>query len=206
MINQNENKKRRAGYPLLVHSRPFQCVWLFFYFQGVVSRTDLQQYSMGSCWLLAIQIDAAINPGNSGGPALNKEKQCVGIAFQSLKDGDTENIGYIIPSEVRQHKESHEILRKREGSCWAQCLPKGTPGGTAAAAPELLLEGYMPISCLLLFSILHLAFMNLELLSCVWAGGGALSGRLSAPQEIHGVRGLRIYLAETGKSVHEKRP
>ncbi|CDJ40717.1 trypsin, putative [Eimeria tenella] len=71
--------------------------------QGVVSRTDLQQYSMGSCWLLAIQIDAAINPGNSGGPALNKEKQCVGIAFQSLKDGDTENIGYIIPSEVVVH-------------------------------------------------------------------------------------------------------
>lgn len=66
----------------------------------MVSRTDLQQYSMGSCWLLAIQIDAAINPGNSGGPALNKDKQCVGIAFQSLKDGDTENIGYIIPSEV----------------------------------------------------------------------------------------------------------
>ncbi|OEH75383.1 putative trypsin [Cyclospora cayetanensis] len=64
---------------------------------------DLQQYSMGSCWLLAIQIDAAINPGNSGGPALNKEKQCVGIAFQSLKDGDTENIGYIIPSEVVVH-------------------------------------------------------------------------------------------------------
>ncbi|KAL8440135.1 hypothetical protein Efla_005254 [Eimeria flavescens] len=71
--------------------------------QGVVSRTDLQQYSMGSCWLLAIQIDAAINPGNSGGPALNKDKQCVGIAFQSLKDGDTENIGYIIPSEVVMH-------------------------------------------------------------------------------------------------------
>lgn len=58
---------------------------------------------MGSCWLLAIQIDAAINPGNSGGPALNKDKQCVGIAFQSLKDGDTENIGYIIPSEVSMY-------------------------------------------------------------------------------------------------------
>lgn len=61
---------------------------------------DLQQYSLGSCSLLAIQIDAAINPGNSGGPALNKHRQCVGIAFQSLKDGETENIGYIIPSEV----------------------------------------------------------------------------------------------------------
>ncbi|PFH31381.1 trypsin domain-containing protein [Besnoitia besnoiti] len=71
--------------------------------QGVVSRTDLQQYSLGSCSLLAIQIDAAINPGNSGGPALNRHSQCVGIAFQSLKDGETENIGYIIPSEVVGH-------------------------------------------------------------------------------------------------------
>ncbi|CBZ56391.1 hypothetical protein NCLIV_068150 [Neospora caninum Liverpool] len=71
--------------------------------QGVVSRTDLQQYCLGSCSLLAIQIDAAINPGNSGGPALNRDSQCVGIAFQSLKDGDTENIGYIIPSEVVGH-------------------------------------------------------------------------------------------------------
>ncbi|KEP62220.1 UNVERIFIED_CONTAM: trypsin domain-containing protein [Hammondia hammondi] len=71
--------------------------------QGVVSRADLQQYCLGSCSLLAIQIDAAINPGNSGGPALNRSSQCVGIAFQSLKDGDTENIGYIIPSEVVSH-------------------------------------------------------------------------------------------------------
>eukprot|EP00914_Ancora_sagittata_P008706 GHVO01016874.1.p1 GENE.GHVO01016874.1~~GHVO01016874.1.p1 ORF type:complete len:381 (+),score=64.51 GHVO01016874.1:274-1416(+) len=71
--------------------------------QGVVSRIDLQQYSMGSSLLLAIQIDAAINPGNSGGPALNNNGQCVGIAFQVLKDGDTENIGYIIPSEVASH-------------------------------------------------------------------------------------------------------
>lgn len=66
---------------------------------------DLQQYSLGSCSLLAIQIDAAINPGNSGGPALNKHRQCVGIAFQSLKDGETENIGYIIPSEVSRDGE-----------------------------------------------------------------------------------------------------
>ena len=31
--------------------------------------------------------------GNSGGPAFNHRGECVGIAFQSLKDGDTENIG-----------------------------------------------------------------------------------------------------------------
>ncbi|KAF8822254.1 trypsin domain-containing protein [Cardiosporidium cionae] len=71
--------------------------------QGVVSRIDFQRYTVGSCNLLAIQIDAAINGGNSGGPALNRDKECVGIAFQSLKDSDTENIGYIIPCEVVFH-------------------------------------------------------------------------------------------------------
>jgi len=60
----------------------------------------------GCCELLAVQIDAAINPGNSGGPAFglgSDGHECVGIAFQSLKDGQTENIGYIIPTEVAQH-------------------------------------------------------------------------------------------------------
>lgn len=71
--------------------------------QGVVSRIDLQPYRHGLGSLLAIQIDAAINPGNSGGPALDARQQCVGIAFQSLKDGDTENIGYVIPAEVIEH-------------------------------------------------------------------------------------------------------
>ena len=71
--------------------------------QGVVSRVDLQEYSHGANRLLAIQIDAAINPGNSGGPALDSSRRCVGVAFQSLKDGETENIGYIIPTEIVRH-------------------------------------------------------------------------------------------------------
>jgi len=71
--------------------------------QGVVSRIDMQEYVHGCCELLAIQIDAAINPGNSGGPAFNDTHECVGVAFQSLKDGQTENIGYIIPTEVVMH-------------------------------------------------------------------------------------------------------
>lgn len=71
--------------------------------QGVVSRIEMQPYRHGLGSLLAIQIDAAINPGNSGGPALNSRKQCVGVAFQSLKDGETENIGYVIPAEVIEH-------------------------------------------------------------------------------------------------------
>ena len=53
--------------------------------------------------LLGVQIDAAINAGNSGGPVLNEEGACVGIAFQSLKDGDTEGIGFVIPTPVIAH-------------------------------------------------------------------------------------------------------
>ena len=70
--------------------------------QGVVSRIEIQRYAHSGVSLLAIQIDAAINPGNSGGPAFSAENECVGVAFQSLKDASlgTENIGYIIPLPV----------------------------------------------------------------------------------------------------------
>lgn len=50
-----------------------------------------------------LQIDAAINSGNSGGPAFNDKGKCVGIAFQSLKHEDVENIGYVIPTPVIMH-------------------------------------------------------------------------------------------------------
>lgn len=59
-----------------------------------------------SCLILArviLQIDAAINSGNSGGPAFNDKGKCVGIAFQSLKYEDVENIGYVIPTPVIMH-------------------------------------------------------------------------------------------------------
>ncbi|PQQ02935.1 protease Do-like 9 [Prunus yedoensis var. nudiflora] len=58
-----------------------------------------------SCFLLValFQIDAAINSGNSGGPAFNDRGNCVGIAFQSLKHEDAENIGYVIPTPVIMH-------------------------------------------------------------------------------------------------------
>lgn len=62
---------------------------------------------MFSCQLtvnvLLLQIDAAINSGNSGGPAFNDKGKCVGIAFQSLKHEDVENIGYVIPTPVIKH-------------------------------------------------------------------------------------------------------
>ncbi|KAI7739690.1 hypothetical protein M8C21_019639 [Ambrosia artemisiifolia] len=59
---------------------------------GVVSRIEILSY-----------IDAAINSGNSGGPAFNDKGECVGIAFQSLKHEDAENIGYVIPTPVITH-------------------------------------------------------------------------------------------------------
>lgn len=70
---------------------------------GVVSRMEILSYVHGSTELLGLQIDAAINSGNSGGPAFSDKGKCVGIAFQSLKTDDVENIGYVIPTPVIQH-------------------------------------------------------------------------------------------------------
>ncbi|XP_077237808.1 protease Do-like 9 isoform X2 [Tasmannia lanceolata] len=70
---------------------------------GVVSRMEILSYVHGSTELLGLQIDAAINSGNSGGPAFNDKGKCVGIAFQSLKHEDVENIGYVIPTPVIKH-------------------------------------------------------------------------------------------------------
>ncbi|KAB1202453.1 Protease Do-like 9 [Morella rubra] len=70
---------------------------------GVVSRIEILSYVHGSTELLGLQIDAAINSGNSGGPAFNNKGNCVGIAFQSLKHEDAENIGYVIPTPVIMH-------------------------------------------------------------------------------------------------------
>ncbi|XP_047326435.1 protease Do-like 9 [Impatiens glandulifera] len=70
---------------------------------GVVSRIEILSYDQGSMELLGLQIDAAINLGNSGGPALDDKGNCVGIAFQSLKEDDAENIGYVIPMPVIMH-------------------------------------------------------------------------------------------------------
>ncbi|RCV20979.1 hypothetical protein SETIT_4G102000v2 [Setaria italica] len=70
---------------------------------GVVSRIEILSYVHGSTELLGLQIDAAINSGNSGGPAFNDKGKCVGIAFQSLKHEDAENIGYVIPTPVIKH-------------------------------------------------------------------------------------------------------
>jgi S1-C subfamily serine protease len=68
--------------------------------KGIVSRIEQMMYAHGAFQLLGVQIDAAINPGNSGGPVL-RDGQVVGIAMQSLRQGD--NIGYIIPTPIINH-------------------------------------------------------------------------------------------------------
>lgn len=60
---------------------------------GVASRVEMTPYAHSSSELLAVQIDAAINSGNSGGPVFDSKGLCVGVAFQSLKHEDAENIG-----------------------------------------------------------------------------------------------------------------
>ncbi|PWZ09539.1 hypothetical protein Zm00014a_031535 [Zea mays] len=70
---------------------------------GVVSRIEILSYVHGSTELLGLQIDAAINSGNSGGPTFNDRGKCVGIAFQSLKHEDAENICYVIPTPIITH-------------------------------------------------------------------------------------------------------
>ena len=70
--------------------------------KGVVSRLDYEENPDPWRNRLVIQIDAAVNPGNSGGPALIAGGRCVGVAYESLKDGSTENIGFIIPVSVVQ--------------------------------------------------------------------------------------------------------
>lgn len=68
--------------------------------EGVVSRIEVQQYSHSQRSLLAVTVDAAINSGNSGGPVF-MDGRIVGIAFQSLSDG--ENIGEIVPVPIIEH-------------------------------------------------------------------------------------------------------
>ena len=63
--------------------------------KGIVSRIEFANYNYPVAGL-RVQIDAAINPGNSGGPALVND-QVIGLAFSQLSN--TQNIGYIIPSE-----------------------------------------------------------------------------------------------------------
>ena len=55
--------------------------------KGVVSRVDMEDENDPWRSRLVVQIDAAVNPGNSGGPALSLDGRCLGVAYESLKDG-----------------------------------------------------------------------------------------------------------------------
>ncbi|MEA1983696.1 MAG: trypsin-like peptidase domain-containing protein [Campylobacterota bacterium] len=67
---------------------------------GIVSRIEHNRYAHSREILLAIQIDAAVNPGNSGGPAISNGK-IIGVVMQQISK--SQNIGYLVPSEVIKH-------------------------------------------------------------------------------------------------------
>eukprot|EP00929_Paragymnodinium_shiwhaense_P080243 TRINITY_DN41831_c0_g1_i1.p1 TRINITY_DN41831_c0_g1~~TRINITY_DN41831_c0_g1_i1.p1 ORF type:complete len:556 (+),score=134.22 TRINITY_DN41831_c0_g1_i1:72-1739(+) len=99
--------------------------------KGVVSRVDYEESADPWRNRLVIQIDAAVNPGNSGGPALVDDGSCVGVAYQSLKDGSTENIGYIIPVSVVE--KFLTSWRRSTGAPQGRSEAATTTNGNAAA-------------------------------------------------------------------------
>jgi S1-C subfamily serine protease len=68
--------------------------------EGVISRIEVSAYAQTERPLLAIQLDAAINSGNSGGPVL-KDDRLIGVAFQSLDEG--EGLSYAIAGPIVEH-------------------------------------------------------------------------------------------------------
>lgn len=68
--------------------------------KGIVSRIQMDSYSMSGQNLLQAQVDAAVNPGNSGGPVFIGDK-VVGVAFQGY--GGHQGLNYIIPIPIMQH-------------------------------------------------------------------------------------------------------
>lgn len=70
--------------------------------EGIVSRVEHVNYAHSGASLLAGQVDASINSGNSGGPVI-KDGKIVGVAFQSLRNDNYANIGYMVPAPVIKH-------------------------------------------------------------------------------------------------------
>lgn len=77
--------------------------------KGIVSRIQVDTYSMSEQRLLQAQVDAAINPGNSGGPVFIDNK-VVGVAFQGY--GGHQGLSYIIPMPIMQHFLSEALSDK----------------------------------------------------------------------------------------------
>lgn len=83
--------------------RPFAPSFRVSLTSSLPARPSRRLTTDGGSELLGVQIDAAINSGNSGGPVFSPSGECVGVAFQSLRHEDAENVGYIIPTPVREH-------------------------------------------------------------------------------------------------------
>ncbi|WP_131775179.1 PDZ domain-containing protein [Legionella cincinnatiensis] len=82
--------------------------------KGIVSRIQVDSYSMSGQNLLQAQVDAAINPGNSGGPVFIGNK-VVGVAFQGY--GGHQGLNYIIPAPIMEHFLTEAFSGKRYRGC-----------------------------------------------------------------------------------------
>lgn len=78
--------------------------------KGIVSRIQVDSYSMSDQSLLQVQVDAAINPGNSGGPAFSDGK-VIGVAFQGYSGH--QGLGYIIPMPIVRHFLNEALSSKK---------------------------------------------------------------------------------------------
>lgn len=73
--------------------------------------------SSGKVSFRVIRVDTAVNSGNSGGGLYNARGQLIGLVNAKVSDGDVENIGYAIPSNVVRAVAENILYYCAGGNC-----------------------------------------------------------------------------------------